>query len=223
MTTNDLPAIEQMKAQGDIEGLAGALRDPDEATRRAAIEALVAAADARTYDVMRPLTDDPDQNVRAAALEVMLRAAAGNRAAQPAQPTSQQPLSSGQKLALHAGMFLAGAILWGLAIAFLVLMASLKLGGLTWLGVIVGLMPLGFLAARSVENWGLTYVNKRGEPDAFYKVGVYLFFLFAGFGILLSCYWTGRSLLRAYLERQSDLFARPLPQWFLTWLVRGSN
>ena len=69
----------------------------------------------------------------------------------------------------------------------------------------------------------MIYVDKDGSPSLLYKIGVYLAFLFAGFGILLSCYWTGRSLLRAYVERQSSVFGPSLPQWFLGWLIRGNR
>lgn len=226
MTTDELPTIERMAAERDIDGLIGALRSPDEATRQAAVAALVAAKDPHIIDLMTPLAEDPDQNVRSAALEVMLCTYTGRQGGQPtrqraAQPAQGQELTRAQKLGVHAGMFLAGAVMWGVAIGFLILMTSLKLGGLTWLGVIIGLVPLLFLIARSVEGWDLVYVNKQGEPDGFYKVGVYLFFLFAGVGILLSCYWSGRALLRAYVDR--GVIGPALPVWFLRWLVRGNR
>ena len=228
MTSDELPTIEHMAAERDIDGLIGALRAPDEATRKAAVAALVAAKDPRIMDLMTPLTEDPDENVRAAAWQVMLGAYAEKTGAKQAkqraaQPAQDRELTRGQKLGVHVGMFLAGAVMWGVALGFLILMASLKLGALTWLAVIIGLVPLLFLIARSIEGWNLVYVNKQGEPDRFYKVGVYLFFLFAGFGILLSCYWSGRALLRAYAERQSDAFSPALPLWFLRWLVRGNR
>jgi len=223
MTTDDLPTVERMAAEGNIDGLIGALRSADEATRQAAIEALVAAREPRIMDLMTPLTEDPDEKVRAAALQVMLGAYAQRTGAKPAKERAGQDreLTRWQKFGVHVGMFLAGAVMWGVALGFLILMASLKLGGLTWLAVIIGLVPLIFVIARSIEGWDLVYVNKRGEPDRGYKVGVYLFFLFAGFGILLSCYWSGRALLRGYVDRGA--IGPSLPVWFLRWLVMGNR
>jgi len=199
MAANDLTVIERMKGEGNVEGLVGALRDPDEAIRRAAIEALVTIADPRTPDLVMPLVSDPDLEVRAAALEAGLRARARWTQAQPApkEPTWWQ------KLALHTGLFMAGAVAWTLALLFLGLMFSFQLAGvLVLLQAAIALAPIGFLSFLSIKGWNVRFVDKRGDPSTLYKVAVYFMFLFAGFGLLLSCYWTGKSLLRWYVNKQ---------------------
>lgn len=200
MATNGLNAIEQMREEGNVEGLVGVLRDPDESVRHAAIEALAAMADPRTTELLMPLVSDPNLQVRAAALEAGLRTRAQWTQAQPARKETTR----WQKLALRTGMFMSGAVLWTLALSFLIFVTSSSLLASVpvLLKAAIALAPIGFLSFLSIQGWDVRYVDRWGNPTTLYKVLVYLFFLGAGFGLLLSCYWTGKSLLRWYVNRR---------------------
>jgi hypothetical protein len=192
-------AAEALDKLGDVSaapGLLTALRDPIEDVRTAAARALGPCGDGATNKALSGMLEDPDPGVRQAAMYaalVRMGSAKGEKAQTAA--SDAQKATGASKSGAYILCFLLGFVLWLVPLPFF---ALTKWGmGFMWLGLaaVVALMII------AMPGWNVTWVDKSGSRDRFYKFGMVMLISFTGIGLLVVMFWTGKSVLSWWADR----------------------
>jgi hypothetical protein len=198
LSNQEIPEIRQKAAEalGQIGGaqavrsLVVRLPETDENVRSAIIQALTACKD--SSKIVLELMKDPDEKTQRGAIEAAIYII-GNKNKTTSQPKG---LQGSQSFLIRLGIFLLGAVLWGIP-WLMIALVSLSTSDFGWS---FALFLVGFVAMIiiAMKGWDRTFVDRAYNPVPIYK-GIAVFAIMATIiGLIWVFYWTGKGALRLY-------------------------